>query len=486
MNYAESPWRAFELALVTIELESAFLVGAQDGDNLFDAVFVTDANGLPCIPGESLAGILRHALAGAGDSKEDKRCQEVFGFQAADDGKASRVRISFAHAHGKDDRPVPFRGAKVVDDPVLAAMQAGVGRDHVRLGQHGAVDGRGKFDELLVPAGARFTFEISLARDSGITLAELLAQLARPEVRIGGKTRRGLGSFRLVRASGAAFDLTKKDDVRRLGRVNVAIDRAVGCSELKELSLPKPAAAEGVRRGTLTLRPIGTWMVGGGIPVGAEGGEPARSGGKEGSDEKPWDRVPLRERRISWSGDKAGARGQVSADEKSDFLLPASSVKGSLRHRTAFHSRRLSGTWLESQGSYDGSTADESLLFGEVRHGDTGKPGCVSLSDFYIAPSKVQLTPLQHVSLDRFTQGPMDHLLYDELALGEVELKLDIVITEKAGEDYSVAFKALQAAIDDLCQGRLSLGAGRGHGRFQGQVSWENNVGLVVKEAASC
>lgn len=479
MNYSESPWRSFSLALVTIELEAAFVVAAQDGDNLFDAVFVTDANGLPCIPGESLAGILRHALAGGADPTYDQRCKQVFGFQAGGDGDASRVRISFAHVHDKEDRPVPFRGAKLKDDPVLAALQAGVGRDHVRIGKHGAVDGRGKFDELLVPAGARFTFEICLSDDSGIQLTDLLAQLARSEVRIGGKTRRGLGAFRVVRAASAKFDLTKKEDVARLGRVRVAIDQAVGSKELKSVELPKAASAEKTRRGTITLRPIGTWMIGGGIPVGQEGKEPDH-------EDKPWDRVPLRERRITWESGKAGDRGTVASDHQADFLLPASSVKGALRHRTAFHARRLTGEWLEPGQSYNDSAAEETWLFGEVRKGDKGQPGCVTLSDVYLQPSKVPFAPLQHVSLDRFTQGPMDHMLYDELALGDTELRLEIVVSERGQDDHSKAFESLDAALRDLCEGRLSLGAGRGHGRFLGKVDWVDNVGLVAKETAKC
>ena len=481
MSYSENPWRSFEVALMTIELESAFLVAAQDGDNLFDAVFVTDANGLPCIPGESLAGILRHSLAGDADPAEDKRCQAVFGFQDRDNGQASRVRISYAHAHGKGDKPVPFRGARTSDDPVLKALQSGVGRDHVRIGKHGAVDQRGKFDELLVPAGARFSFEIALAKESGIKIADLLAQLVRTDVRVGGKTKRGLGAFKVVRAVGTSFDLTMKDDVTRFGRLPVAIEKLASSPELKKLELPTPGKSDRVRTGTITLRPIGTWMVGGGVPVGSEGGEPERH------NDNAWDRVPLRERRIVWSDAKGGGKvGSVCSDSKAEFLVPASSLKGALRHRTAFHARRLSGDcWLEPGGIVPkGSAPGESLLFGEVREGDTGLPGCIILSDLYVDPMKAKLTPLQHVSLDRFTQGPMDHLLYDELALGETELKFEITIIERH-EDCTTALKALHFALEDLTQGRLSLGAGRGHGRFLGSVKWENNHGLIAKEVAN-
>jgi len=54
------------LARLTIEFETAFIIGGGQDDLLFDDVFVADANGLPTLPGSSLAGVLRHAWADAG------------------------------------------------------------------------------------------------------------------------------------------------------------------------------------------------------------------------------------------------------------------------------------------------------------------------------------------------------------------------------------------------------------------------------------
>lgn len=474
MRDAMNPWRCFEVGLVTIEMETAFIVGAAEGDNLFDAVFTVDANGLPCIPGESLAGVLRHALAGEEDPRHAEACRQVFGFQDRSDGDASRVRISFAHVHGQDDRPVAFRGAKS-DDPVLAALQAGVGRDHVRIGMHGAVDKRGKFDELLVPAGARFTFELCVSADSGCGLSDLVAILARPELRLGGKSRRGLGRFRVVRVRSARFDLTSLSDLQRLSNLPVALHEAAVSKELKAVEVPSSSAAGGLH-GEILLKPIGTWMVGGGIPNGRE---------PERRDGKAWDRVPLSERRIVWTRQAEADRGRVIADAEAPYLVPGSSVKGALRHRTAFHARRLRQLWLEDG---DEAAPEESYLFGEVRdsRSQAGLPGRVFLSDVYLS-TPPPLETLQHVSLDRFTQGPMDHLLYDELCLGACELKLDVFLRlPEDGSEDGLARRALQAALDDLCAGRLSIGAGRGHGRFSGTVRWRDDKRLVKEDAVTC
>lgn len=464
MSTNPHPWSSFEVGLVTLQFETPFLVGASESDRLFDSVFVTDANGLPCIPGASLAGVLRHAMADGADPHTEDRCCQVFGHQEAGDGQASLVRVSFAHVHGQDDQPVPFRGARQ-EDPVLAFLAAGVGRDHVRIGMHGAADHRGKFDELIVPAGARFTFELCVSHQCPVRLPELVALMSRADLRVGRGTRRGLGQFRLVRVHSTSFDLTKAEDLERLGRVPVALDRAVKCQEFQPLALPAESRSGRWVQGTLTLQPVGTWIVGGGTPTGRE---PLRGDGKE------WDRLPLTEREILWTRRNGHEWGAVTQSNEARFLVPGSSVKGAVRHRTAFHARRLAGSWLDPDAPWpEDSTDAERALFGEVRDEDGGRPGRVHISDIYMSPSAARYATLNHVSLDRFTQGPMDHLLYDEVALGggEFQVRVDV----RLGEDLPRTHRqALHAALQDLCEGRLALGAGRGHGRFRGSLTWSD------------
>jgi CRISPR/Cas system CSM-associated protein Csm3 (group 7 of RAMP superfamily) len=466
-------WKKFDQALVTIELETAFIVAAQDGDTLFDSVFVSDANGLPCIPGDSLAGILRHALADGKDPQTCERCRKVFGFQQHDSGDASKIRVSFAHPHGKDNLPVACRLAKI-DDPVLAALAAGVGRDHVRIGGHGAVDERGKFDELLVPAGARFTFEIALSSESGLQVSDILKLLAASSWRIGGRTRSGLGRFKVIQCLSASFDLSNKDSLERLSKLPVALEKAAVSTILKPTKIPTAGPSTTDRTGKIRLKPIGTWVVGGGISTGRE---------PERSKDNSWKSIPLSERRISWSTD----RGEVLSEDKTPYLLPASSVKGALRHRTAFHARRLRQEWM---GKHEPTTPEEEYLFGEVRGNSVrrdvlGSAGKVYLGDVYINPD-IALQSLQHVSLDRFTQGPMDHLLFDELCLGQYSLELEIEIRLPKDDSEDIARQALTAALQDLCEGRLAIGAGRGHGRFKGKIEWPNGNPLRLGEAVKC
>jgi hypothetical protein len=112
-----------------------------------------------------------------------------------------------------------------------------------------------------------------------------------------------------------------------------------------------------------------------------------------------------------------------------------------------------------------------------MRKGEEGRPGKVYISDVYVK-AETEFVAQHHVSLDRFTQGPMDHLLFDELSLGDCTIKLDVAVQLDADLD-GTARQALVAALEDLCAGRLALGAGRGHGRFKGKLTWKSGAGLL-------
>ena len=121
-------------------------------------------------------------------------------------------------------------------------------------------------------------------------------------------------------------------------------------------------------------------------------------------------------------------------------------------------------------------------LFGSANEASGGGiPGRVLLSD--LRPRGV-VHPVHHVSLDQFTQGPLDGHLFGEAPLyarGR-SLSRDVWLTDiarlrafrfSALPDQhlpSIAASALRRALDDLVGGTLALGSGasRGHGFFDG------------------
>jgi CRISPR/Cas system CSM-associated protein Csm3 (group 7 of RAMP superfamily) len=453
----------FELARITIEAQSPFVVACEGSDAFYDAAFTTDANGLPAIPGETLAGVLRHALAAFEDSAEastaDRASSRAFGYQERQSGASSRVETSWAHCHDKSNRPVPFRGASIKGDPVLEFLARGVGRDHVRIDANGVADqqGRGKFDELLVPAGARFTFEARILAGANLDISDLIAFFALPELRIGRASRRGLGEFRVVKCLSRKFDLRNAKDREDFAKLPVDLHTDTN-GVLSEHCGQSTRFASRWTATEIELSPESTWSVGGAL-------EPR---GLLMASERSFDRFPWAEERIVWTNDE----GRLGALE---WLLPASTLKGLLRHRVAFHARRLGGQFYDpadpaSLGAALEVPAAEIFWFGTPRDNAPPSPGRIRLGDVRLKADKKQAA-FDHVSIDRFTQGPIDGRLFREVTLfkgGPLKVALAVDLGD-ASEDL---IAPLRAALEDLCSGRLALGAAssRGHGKVRGNM----------------
>lgn len=512
----------FALARVTIELQSSLTIGTGRGDDVHDSTCVTDANDLPALPGSSLAGVLRSACARLW--QDDRRVNQLFGFQGRSEGMTSRVDVSWGSAHDYTDQPVAARmaPADIGKDPVLVALRVGVLRDHVRIGHDGVAEQNGKFDQLLVPAGARFSFELVVRAETTAAatadLDVLLALLASGEVRLGRSTRRGHGAFRVVAAHARAFDLRLASDRTAL----LALPRGLrgGVSGLAKWQ-SRGATSGGLTRVELELEPQDYWIFGTGTPVRPEHyrqedrGEASPRGrpDERGEARTPIGKVPVTEARIVWD---ATGKGSVRDEARFDVLVPASGVKGALRHRMLFHARRRSGAWAplpESDATAyfehtdwadkvtatpvaDGKAEQRKSLYakrppeaaekavhwllGNVdigarqetgREAEAASAGRVFLADLYLSAEEAKSSPLQHVSLDRFTMGPMDGLLYDEAPIAKgPTLKMVLMLDlRKACDERDLAVPSFHAALLDLAEGRLALGAGsnRGHGYFR-------------------
>jgi len=469
----------FDLARVTIELESPLSIGTGAPGDFTDVVCVTDANGLPTIPGSTIAGVLRHLMAAGNDPDHDDVCKQVFGYQERARGAGSALEVSWAHVHDRNDCPLPARAPvrKVgTVDEVLDFIAAGVTRDHVRLNGFGTVDDRGKHDVSAVPVGARFTFEIIRHDGCPVTPAQLVDLLNGPTARFGSGTRRGNGRFKVVRALHSTFDLRKAADRDALARIPRDIGGHIPDGVLQPMKFGD-GIAEGFCTGTIELVPEDFWLVGGGAP------EALSDVGGTGSELRPLandvaesvDMAPLTEKRIDWATTPATVSGPR-------FVLPASAIKGALRHRTAFHAWRLREEWALAIARRANEVPEEvDVLFGVIRSKTEGRPGRLVIDDAW--PARGGPMPIDHVSIDRFSGGPLDGHLFREAPLsdsGAIEIAIQLDCRRAIGQarlDDEVGKRALaafRAALDDLCQGRLALGGGasRGHGYFKGTVRW--------------
>jgi CRISPR/Cas system CSM-associated protein Csm3 (group 7 of RAMP superfamily) len=466
-----SPFKPIvHLARITLETLGPLALATGRNGPLFDAGIVTDANGLPALPGTALAGALRHALRpriGAAATRA------LFGGAERDGAVPSALGFTWGHIHDSRNRPVDGLDTerRWTGDPVLAAFAASElpYRDSLRLNHRGVATG-GQRERSFVPPGHRFTFELALWDGPDEALAApwetLKAVLAGPDFRLGGGTRRGFGHLRVQRFAEARFDLREAEDFARFSRHPRRLDRPA--EALRET----PIVPAEDRWLVLDLDLTGEefWRFGG-------GGVPMTEGIKAA------DLLPYTEEWVVWIGSRGHPAGRR-------VVIPASAVKGALAHRTAYHYNRLTRRFgnVEAPDSLPPEPPESNPavrhLFGHAQalpgRGETaGRVGGVLIDD--VAVEGPRLARLTHNSLDRFTSGVRDGVYYlEEAAFGQafrLRIRIDRTHWREADDPTRRAFRA---AVEDLARGRLALGAGaaKGFGFFQGEILRDDLKGI--------
>lgn len=469
------------IARLTLEARTALSIGTGSPDGVFDTTLATDANGLPTLPGTSLAGVLRHLYQQVyGNDQENNETTTLFGYQNGADGEPSALCVSWGCIQNSKGAPVEGlllgeEGKRRLADPLLSHARsltdAPVFRDRVRIDHRGTAADKGKFDRSVLPAGFRFSVELQLASEQreDERWNRLLGLLAHPAFRLGGNTRAGLGRFEVKSLHTGTFDLRSPDEARAWR----ALPRQLGdVSGLTQRDVPQEQRFEGVITGTLELRPEDFWRMGGGDRALAKA-------------KKPADLLPKLEARVVW--DQNGGRLAAEA-----LLVPASAIKGALSHRVAFHHNLLCGRFADDMADIDHYDKAENeavqQVFGQVKDKQGGgAAGRLLLDDAYVEVSDNDIQMLMHNAIDRFTGGVRDRMLFSEEAVWKKTITLNIALLTRGLTPE--AREALDRAMRDLCEGRLAIGAGgtKGHGYCTGTLRWHNeNESLKnLKEAAA-
>ncbi|MFZ1413173.1 MAG: RAMP superfamily CRISPR-associated protein [Defluviicoccus sp.] len=470
-----------QIGRVTVEAATPLSIGTGLGSGLADMALVRDANGLPAIPGTTIAGVLRHLYA---ECYGQTKTNHLFGQAHRNFEQASRLVLSWGCVHDQNDSPVEgllvgSNSGKLTSDPLLAwaIKDQPLVRDHVRINDRGSTDGRGKFDRTVLPAGYRFTFEAVLwcADKADNSLENALGLMKLPAFRLGGATRRGLGKLEVKRVAVVCFDLRVKEDRERLALLSNHLAATPGKLGDRPgfTQLPLNAPKTDAKHYKITLEPLDFWRMG-------KGDHPAA----QTRDGKAADLIPLREPCVTWSAAANGSQtGKISARR---LVVAGSAIKGALRHRAMFHKRRLSGCFADKCPADEFrawqmntlTDPDIECLFGsanddEGRGGETGaeegQAGLVLIDDAYVVDGKVGIMP--HSSVDRLTQGVRHGFLFHEelVVNGEIVLQVAILHPNRVSR---TAMKALENAMQDLVSGRLPIGggSGKGHGFCKGKV----------------
>lgn len=432
------------IARVLLEATSPVAVGTGETDIITDAPVARDCNGLPYIPGTSLMGIIRHSM-------NQENIQELLGFQDKDKGEGSKVIISDALLVGAKGKALD--GLQDIEgDEYLRHFLVLPIRQHVRITEKGTAAKNAKFDEQVAYTGTRFVFEIEhLSKDGNDErMQEMLNIISSPTFRIGGGTRCGFGSMKVVNIQYHSYDLTQATDLKDyLEKTSSLSEDFKQADEITSST----TLQKGWTQYTLKLQPMDFFLFSSGF-----GGEDA-------------DMTPVKEQRIVWKDGEPFF-------QKACTLIPATSVKGAIAHRTAYHWNKLMGYNVE-KGTAIGCDKNPAVitLFGTMTNEDNIVPstGHVIFSDVMVEKDASKVLP--HIKVDKFTGGVMDGALFQEkVTFGQGQtIRETIFVKDEAIQDTKIK-EAFEKSLSDICSGMLPLGGGtnRGNGIFTGTFQVED------------
>lgn len=439
----------FYSAFITLECLTPLSVKADDRDLTLDTRLVRDVNGYPILPGTSIAGVLRSV---ARQCRAD--INQLFGQASDSQDIPSQIQVSFGFVHNHQNQPImgldmdALESTHEVDRCLKNLMP--ILRDQVALNEYGVATKGAKMDRTAVPKGTRFSFELNWATEvkNDEQWYKILAWLEHPEFRLGGLTHRGFGKVKVHQIRYQVYDFTQAESLA-LWQQNRTLSFNAQNGQTHEQQICETA---GYLKFSLNLMAEDFWRIGQGDKALGELGQDYT---------KEPDLKPYTEMVIVWS------KSDVPNLESQQVVIPASGIKGALRHRTLFHFRRLMGDL--SDGMEDKATFSNSelkRLFGDIQ-GDGAQVGTLIMDDIYL--EKTPLTKIMmHNKIDRFTGGTIDGALFSEQLLYGGGFTLEGKIKESDGHSRQL-LEAFTLALKDLAQGRLALGGGstKGHGYFK-------------------
>ena len=192
------------------------------------------------------------------------------------------------------------------------------------------------------------------------------------------------------------------------------------------------------------------------------------------------DITPVTESYITWN--ENNGKGHFV---DGGVLIPATSFKGALAHRVAYHWNKINQYFIdEVNGTVgNGKVGDENdaivKLFGSSgSDSDAISRGNVLLSDIIMEPSagldKLRENKIfNHVTIDRITGGTIDgHIFTEKVTHRPHQAFKEVLYVNAEVLKDKVIKQALEHSLQDICDGLLPLGGGtnRGHGIFTGSI----------------
>ncbi len=475
-NVGPSRFQYRYLARFIIEAVTPLSVGSGEADILTDAPVILDVNGLPYIPGTSIAGVIRHQL---NDQQIDTNSE--WGIDKSDKSRKDEVsgsNIIFTEARILNSKGEVVDGLnlKVESDSLLKYYTALPIRQHVRINEKGTTAEAGKYDGQIIYAGSRFCFEIEwmASEKDENKWNQVLSEFLAPSFRLGSGTRCGFGEMKVIgKPLTACLDLKNSDDLSLYLTKSSELQESGLWKGWKECELPLPKDSADWVKYCLELKPRDLFL------FAAAGGD------EEGSA----DTTSVKARVVKWNK----GTGELVPNQ---ILIPATSLKGAVSHRIAFHYNRLSSVTMEKlqvlKNDGQSGTLQELIknhvggknkavitLFGSEgeyknHRQEGGQRGNVVFSDIILDNKGFSDKLVNHVSIDDFTGAAKDgHLFTEKPVYGKDSVFVMSVWVYRPALEKENIRKALENTFSDICEGQLPLGGGvcRGNGLFVG--SWK-------------
>lgn len=456
------------IARIIIETTSAFHLGSGDYNYDKGSLVQKDWNGLPYIPGTSIAGMIRHSL-GIGEESVS------FGYSKDEEaGMASHFIFSAGLLLGGDQKAL--ESVSKIDDEFLQNFLDLPTRDFVAIDH---MTGNAKDKSLrtseIVFKGSRFGFLIEYSSDEkeDVEWTKVISLLNHPDTVLGGGSRKGFGMFKIKECKTTSLDLRTPDDLEKyLGQsFSFNADWSVLNSPIKDYKNAQTQWKTYELK--VSSKTLSTLIF-----------------GSDRSSENA-DKSSKQEVMIEWDAD------QFDFCEK--YLIPGTSIKGILRHRILQMDRGASTqTTLDGEvrniysrekdpkkalyllekllseikdGQYYERSKAVTDLFGSIND-DDAKTGNVIVEDKYLDPEKCIRKVFTHVATDRFSGAPISGALFqEEVIIPKEDFSIFIHVNEKQ-LTYENSLSLLKTALDEIADGSLAIGAmsSKGHGEISGEV----------------
>lgn len=408
-----------------------------NSDPILDQPVSRDAYGNYMLPGTSVAGVLRQFSS---DLLGEQATKQLFGEINGTSTVASSVWCSDACLLDYDETEAT---SKLISGKDVNIPTGPFVRDHVKLElQTGVTSRGGKYDEEIVPLGARFSLELradewnedSLDKEMHDNFLKLCSALKNNEIIFGGKRTNGYGHMFCKSCEVCEIDRHDPEQMLLWLKLNTEVSfKSIGIKTIELTDNKAEAVTTDRISGELE------------IPLKADG--PVIVGGTNLRDLDE-DMVCLLTPHYDYE----------NATVKDLYTIPGSSLRGAIRHNV-FRIANILGK--------DGSSIVDSI-FGKIGVSEDKKEnestvGKVQVSDFYF-DKDCATKAVQHVAIDRFIGGALEGALYDEKPVWSENEQINLTIKFK--ELTIEETKILMHSILDIVTGLVPIGGGvnRGNG----------------------